>query len=85
MTERFGGAPAVRVAKAGEHGAGRREAERVNQFAAEEAERDGVQQERALAGESDDPAFGREFEQFTKIQIGRTHVVTPITLIGRLS
>src|SRR6478609_1590961 len=56
-------APAVRVAEAREHAARDGNADRLDELAPEQAERDRIHQDHALAGEADDAALGRELEQ----------------------
>jgi hypothetical protein len=70
---RLGHTPAVGEAELGQHGPRSDGAEVVDQVLAEQAHRDGVEQERALAREADHPSLRIQFEQFLVIQIVDSH------------
>jgi hypothetical protein len=61
------------VAEPRQHRAGRGRPERFDQFPSQQAERDGVEDQHALAAERNEPAFGRKVKQFMNVEIGRAH------------
>ena len=78
--QRLGRPPAVGEAEAGEHAARPGLAESVDQELAQQPERDGVEQQRALAGEVEDAATRFEAEQFPEVEVARPHGEAPFTL-----
>ena len=52
-----------------EDGARRREAKIFDEVLSQESHRNGVEQERALAGEADDASFGIELQKLVVIEI----------------
>jgi hypothetical protein len=64
----------MNVAEAGEDRPGTRMAQRPNQFASEEAKRDGIEQKDAFTREPDDAPFRGELEQLAKVEVGGAHV-----------
>src|SRR5262245_3171734 len=73
LPKRLSHAPSVRIAKPGEHGPRPCRTERLDQLPPEEPQRDGIEQERAFAGEGDESALGNEVQQFVNIEIGGAH------------
>ena len=73
LPKRFGDAPSVCVTESGEYGPRRCRAECLDEFLPEEPERDGIEQEHALASEGDASALGDEMQQFVNIEIGGAH------------
>src|SRR5260370_13647372 len=71
--KRFGDAPSVCVTEPSEYGPRRCRAECLDEFLPEEPERDGIEQEHALASEGDASALGDEMQQFVNIEIGGAH------------
>ena len=75
VLERIGGAPAVGVAEPGQHRPSRREPERVDQLAPQQAHRHRVEQQGSLVGEADDAALGVELEQLAEVEISGAHAI----------
>src|ERR1700687_1903681 len=73
LPKRFGDAPPVCVTESGEYGPRRCRAECLDEFLPKEAERDGIEQEHALASEGNASALGNEMQQFVNIEIGGAH------------
>ena len=73
LAQHFGDAPSVRIPEPREHGPRRRHAERVNELPPQQPQRDGIQQEHALAGEGDDAALGKEMKQLMDVEVRRAH------------
>jgi hypothetical protein len=73
----FRHAPAVGEAELREHRTRRGEAEILDQVLPEQAHRDGVEQERALAGEPDDAAFRIQLQQLVMVQVLGAHPLAP--------
>src|SRR5258706_12161876 len=73
FTKRFGDAPSVCIAEPGEYGSRRCRAQRLDELLPEEPERDGIEQEHALASEGDASALRGEMQQVVNIQIGGAH------------
>src|SRR5258708_12019663 len=73
LPKRFGDAPSVCVTESGEYGPRRCRAERLDELLPEKPERDGIEQEHALASEGDASALGDEMQQLVNIEIGGPH------------
>ena len=73
--------PALDVAEPGQDRPGGGQSELVDQFLAEVAVGDAVDDDRALAGEADDPVFGVELQQLAHVQIVDLHA--PLHLFDR--
>src|SRR5260370_12618041 len=75
--KRFGDAPSVCVTEPSEYGPRHCRAECLDEFLPEEPDRDGIEQEHALASEGDAAALGAEMQHFVNIAIGRAHHTLP--------
>ncbi|MCA9540413.1 MAG: hypothetical protein KC620_16050 [Myxococcales bacterium] len=75
IAQRLGGAPAVRVAEPRQQAAGHVFAKGLDELLAQQAQRDRVEQQRALAAEVDEAALGIEVEQVVQAKIGGVHIV----------
>src|SRR5260370_16607365 len=71
--KRFGDAPSVCVTEPSEYGPRRCRAECLDEFLPEEPERDGIEQEHALASEGDASPLGGEIQHFVNIEIASAH------------
>jgi hypothetical protein len=69
----LGRPPAVREAEAREDAAGEGRPERLDELLPEEPERDGVEEERALAAEMDEPALRVEAQELPEIEVFGAH------------
>ena len=78
--QRLGRPPAVGEAETREHAARPGLAESVDQELAQQPERDGVEQQRALAGEVENAAARLEAEQFPEVEVARPHGDAPFNL-----
>ena len=79
--EALGCAPAVRVAEAGHDPARDIEAQLGDQLLAQQPERDGVEQQRALACEAQDASVGLELEQLVEHEVAEAHQNECIILV----
>ena len=73
LPEGRGRAPAVRIAEAGQGAARARNAQGLDQLLPEQSDRHGVEQQRALLPEADDPALRVDVKQLPQVQVGCAH------------
>ena len=71
--EVLGGAPAVRVAEPRQDRARAGQTERLDQLAAQQPQRHGVQQQHAFVGEAEDAALRVDVQQFLEIEVVGAH------------
>ncbi len=71
---RLGHAPSVDVAEPAQDAPGHPHPEGVDEFLPEKSLGHGVEDERPLAGETDEPPSGIEFQEFLQVEFLDTHV-----------
>jgi hypothetical protein len=76
IAHRLGHALAVGVAEAAQEAPGDPNAEGVDEFLPEQALGHGVEDEGPLAGESDEPALGIDFQEFLEIKLFNSQSLT---------